>query len=144
MHARETPAERRTFRLLAIIVAAAVVPLLLVVARVGGRDGFVELGQVALTSVLFLGKFVIFLGATDDRIFGPIALALMCVAIDVVFAIALGGGLERLERAPLVGRGLRGARLRALRVVTRYPGLEGIAFLGVVGFVLLPLAATEI
>ena len=69
-------------------------------------------------------------------------MALTVWLIDLLIAFALASGLESFERAPVLGRWLRRARNRAVEVLTQYPRLERMAFLGVVLFVLLPLAAT--
>jgi len=137
----ESRRERLAYRWCALAVLAAVVGALFALWRVAGGDGVVSLAKHALTSVLLLGKFVVFLGLREDGLLDPWSLALLVWLIDLCFAVALAGGLEGLERGVL-GRWLRRARERALEVLDEYPGLGRMAFFGVVAFVLLPLAAT--
>ncbi len=139
---QETRAEKLAFRWCGISVLAALVVCVSETWLTLGPDGLVDLGQMALTSLLVLGKFVIFLGLHDDTPLSIWSLALMVWLIDLAIAFLLAGGLRNLERTPMFGRWLRRARERALIVLGRYPGLERMAYFGVVAFVLLPLAAT--
>jgi uncharacterized membrane protein len=139
---KETLLERAVFRWCGLAVTAGAGAGLWYVWRVAGLGGLGELGSAALTSLLFLGKFVIFLGLRSGSLLSPWTMALMVWVIDVLLAFALASGLENLERAPLLGRWLRRARQRAILILAEYPGLERMAFLGVMAFVLLPLAAT--
>lgn len=142
MTPHESPLERTVFRWCALAVFAGTGVSLWYVWQVAGFGGLGELGSASLTSLLLLGKFVVFLGLHSESPLSPWGLALMVWVIDILLAFALASGLENLERAPLLGRWLRRARRRAMRVLDEYPGLERMAFLGVVAFVCLPLAAT--
>ncbi|MEW6070962.1 MAG: small multi-drug export protein [Planctomycetota bacterium] len=142
MPPRESPLERAAFRWSAVAATGGTLLALLLVWRGAGVAGLAHLGSAAATSILLFGKFVIFLGLHEDYPLSPAVLALLVWMIDVLIAFALASGLERLERAPLLGRWLRRARLRALAVLREYPGLERMAFFGVACFVMLPLAGT--
>ncbi len=137
----ETRLERLTYRWCGLAVLVGVVVGLMQVQRNAGPDGLRELGVHAATSLIFVGKFIIFAGLHDDTP-SPWVLAMMVWLIDLLFAFTFASGLESLERAPVLGRWLRRARRRAIELVAGYPGLERMAFLGVVVLVMLPLAAT--
>lgn len=137
----ETQLERLVFRWCAVAVVGGVALGLFEVHRTAGSEGLREIGVHAATSLLVVGKFIIFAGLHDEAL-SPRVLAIMVWLIDLCFAVVLASGLESLERAPVLGRWLRRARRRAVEVIARYPGLERMAFLGVVAFVMLPLAAT--
>ncbi len=138
----ETRVERAVFRWSGLAVLLGAILGMLRVWQVAGAEGLAALGSAAATSLVVLGKFVIFLGLHDATRLSPWVLALMVWLIDLLIAYGLAVGLEPLERAPLVGRVLRRARTRAVIVLREYPGLERMAFFGVVAFVMLPLAAT--
>jgi len=107
----------------------------------GGVPGLTEIATTAGLSVAVLGKLVIFWGLREGA--PPLAsLALLTLLIDLVFASALTTGLRDLERAPVLGRWLRLSRAQTKRVLREYPGLERLAFFGVVAFMLLPFAGT--
>jgi uncharacterized membrane protein len=137
----ETRLERQLYLTGGLIVVATTAVCLVRVVQVSGWEGLSELGQLAATSMLLLGKFVIFVGLHEDAL-SPWGLALLVWMIDLLVAFALASGLESFERTPVLGRWLLRARLRAVEVVRTYPRLERMAFFGVALFVLLPLAAT--
>lgn len=137
----ETPLERRAFRWSALGALALAAALLAWVHHDGGAARLgAYLGHAGL-SLAIVGKFIVFAGLKEGAP-SPWQLAAMVFMLDLAFAFALGSGLEALERAPLLGRGLRAARGRALEVIQDYPGLERRAFFGVALFVFLPLAGT--
>ncbi len=142
MPAAESRAERLAYRWCFLVVVAGSVLLVSQVWRTAGTEGLASLGGMALTSLLLLGNYVIFVGLRDDSAFSPWGLAVMVWFIDLLIAFSLLSGLERLERAPVLGAWLRSARRKAIDVLTEYPGLERMAFFGVAAFVMLPLAAT--
>lgn len=137
----ETRIQRLAYRWCGLAVLAGIVFELVEVYAASGITGLRELGQLALVSLALVGKFVIFSGLSGETP-SPWALALMVWLIDLAFAFLILSGLEGLERAPGLGAWLRRMRGRALEVLTEYPGLERMAFFGVLLFVLLPLAAT--
>lgn len=141
MRREETRFERSAYRWCGIAVSVGVVVALSEVYSVSGAAGLRELGQLALVSLLLLGKFVIFSGLREGTP-SPWVLAIMVWLIDLMFAFVLLSGLESLERAPMLGAWLRRMRGKAIGVLTEYPGLERMAFFGVLLFVMLPLAAT--
>jgi uncharacterized membrane protein len=138
---RESALERAVFRWLAIVLALASGMLLLWVYWLQGTTQLLQLGGLALGSVLAAGKLVIFAGL------GPHApsiwtIAFTVFAIDMFCALAMAAGLRPLEEAPRIGSWLRSARSRATEVLRDYPGFRRLAFFGVVAFVLSPIAGT--
>jgi uncharacterized membrane protein len=140
------PGESRTetlvYRWCGLSVLAGTLASLVVLHHQAGWEGVRALGALALTSLFVLGKFVIFLGISDEAPLGPFALGLMVWLLDLLCAFALASGLSGFERAPMLGRWLRRARRRSRRVLEDFPRLQRWAFLGVVAFVLLPIAST--
>jgi uncharacterized membrane protein len=135
----ESRAERLVYRWsFAAIYAAAAGGIVWLWLDSGG-GAVAELGTLAATSMLVVGHFIIF---TPNALHGPWSLALMCWLIDVMIAFALASGLESLERTPVLGAWLKRARGRAIQVLSEYPRLERMAFLGVAIFVFLPIAST--
>jgi uncharacterized membrane protein len=122
-------------------LAGACAGYLTYVLATRGWPGLTEIATTAGVSVVVLGKLVIFWGLREGA--PPLAsLAVLTFLIDLVFASVLSSGLRGLERAPLVGRWLRISRARTKEVLREYPGLERLAFFGVVAFILLPFAGT--
>jgi len=137
---RETPAEQLVFRWSFFAVYAAAIGAVAWVWWSAGGGAVAQLGKLALTSLLAVGHFIIFV--PTDLYGGPWTLALMVWMIDVLVAFALASGLSTLERAPVLGGWLRRARGRAVEVLEEYPRLERMAFFGVAVFVFLPIAST--
>jgi uncharacterized membrane protein len=137
----ETPLERRAFHLSIASAALLLAAFFAWVHHDGNESGFVTLFTHAGISLAFAGKFIVFVGLEPGSP-SPWQLAAMVFLLDLFFALLLASGIQQLERMPLLGRGLRKARTRALELSEQYPGLKRSAFLGVTLFVFLPLAAT--
>jgi uncharacterized membrane protein len=120
-------------------VYAAAAGALVWLWRTNGAGAVGALGRLAATSLLLLGKFIIFV---PDDLHAPWSLALMVWLIDLLIAFALASFLDSFERLPVLGRWLRRARGKAVAVLTEYPRIERMAFFGVATFVLLPIAST--
>jgi hypothetical protein len=137
----ETSFERRAYGWSAVaapVLAAAFCAWL----QLDGREsGPLALLTHAGLSLFVVGKFIVFAGLKQGA-FSSWQLAAMVFLMDLFFAFLLASGIQVLERAPWLGRGLRKARARALEVLAEYPGLERRAVLGVALFVFLPLAGT--
>lgn len=88
------------------------------------------------------GKYVIFSGLAPGFPMGPLGLALLCVPVDSVVALALALFLGPLLRVRWIGPRLHAMHLRAREVLSEYPRLQRMAFLGVALFVFLPLPGT--
>ena len=136
-----TRLEELVYRLSGLAIFVAIAATLIRVYQVSGAEELARLIQLALSSLVLVGKYVIFLGLHEDTP-SPWVLAIMVWLIDLVFAFVLSSGLETLERARMTGRWLRNVRRRATLVFERYPRLERMAFFGVVLFVALPLLST--
>jgi uncharacterized membrane protein len=139
--APETSLEQRAFRLAILVYAGLLVVFGLWVHRDGNESGLLAIVAHAGLSLTVVGKFIVFAGLKEGAP-TPWQLAALVVLLDLFFAFLLGAGIERLERAPWLGRGLRKARGRALEVLAEYPGLRRRTFYGVALFVFLPLAGT--
>jgi uncharacterized membrane protein len=140
--ARASRLERLVYRWCALVVVTACAIGVFRLHQVGGAETLAELGRLVATSLLLVGKFVIFVGLHEDSAFSPWSLALVVWLIDLLIAFAMLSGLGTLEQAPVLGSWLRRARRRAQRVLVDYPGFERMAFFGVILYVMMPLAAT--
>jgi len=137
----ESPHERRAFRLAFAAFVALLVLFALWIHQDGNESGLLAIVAHAGLSLTVVGKFIVFAGLKEGAP-SPWQLAALVVLLDLFFAFLLGAGIERLERAPWLGQGLRKARGRALEVLGEYPGLKRRTFYGVALFVFLPLAGT--
>jgi uncharacterized membrane protein len=139
--ATETPLEERAFRWALGAYLGLLVAFGLWVHHDGNPSGLAAIVAHAGISLLVAGKFIVFAGLKEGA---PSIwqLAAMVVLLDFFFAFLLAIGIEHLERAPLLGKGLRKARGRALGILAEYPGLRRRTFYGVALFVFLPLAGT--
>ncbi len=142
MAKEETRAERLVYQWSFAAVYLGAVVGVAVLWRTSGTSAVWELFALGATSMVLLGKFIIFAHLREEVTLGPWSMALMVWHIDLLVAFAILSGLESFERTPVLGRWLRRARNRAVEVLTEYPRLERMAFFGVVLFVLLPIAAT--
>lgn len=137
----ESASERRNFLLSLWSFVALVVLFALWVHHDGNESGLLAIVAHAGLSLTVVGKFIVFAGLKEGAP-SPWQLATLVVLMDLFFAFLLGAGIERLERAPWLGQGLRKARGRALEILSEYPGLKRRTFYGVALFVFLPLAGT--
>ncbi|MEQ1892362.1 MAG: small multi-drug export protein [Planctomycetota bacterium] len=139
--ATETPFEQRAFRWTLGAYLALVLVFGLWVHRDGNESGLLAIVAHAGLSLTVVGKFIVFAGLKEGAP-SPWQLAVLVVLMDLFFAFVLAIGIERMERAPWLGKGLRKARGRALEILGEYPGLKRRTFYGVALFVFLPLAGT--
>ncbi|HEX6883260.1 MAG TPA: small multi-drug export protein [Planctomycetota bacterium] len=137
----ESPRDRRLYRTSLAVALGLAAAFFAWVHHDGNESGLLAIVGHAGLSLTFVGKFIVFAGLTEGAP-SPWQLAGMVFLLDMLFAFALASGIEALERAPLLGRGLRHARTRAQEVLAEYPGLQRRAFFGVALFVFLPLAGT--
>lgn len=137
----ESPRDRRLYRTSLAVTLGLATAFFAWVHHDGNESGLLAIVGHAGLSLTFVGKFIVFAGLTEGAP-SPWQLAGMVFLLDMLFAFALASGIEALERAPLLGRGLRHARARAQEVLAEYPGLQRRAFFGVSLFVFLPLAGT--
>lgn len=139
--ASESPLEQRAFRASLCAYLGLLVAFGLWVHRDGNESGLLAIVAHAGLSLTVVGKFIVFAGLKEGAP-SHWQLATLVVLLDLFFAFLLGAGIERLERAPWLGQGLRKARGRAVEVLAEYPGLKRRTFYGVALFVFLPLAGT--
>jgi hypothetical protein len=137
----ESPRDRRLYRASLALGLGLFAAYFAWIHYDGNESGLLAIVGHAGVSLAFMGKFIVFAGLTEGAP-TPWQLAGMVFLLDLAFAFALASGIELLERAPFLGRGLRAARTRATELLAEYPGLERRAFFGVALFVFLPLAGT--
>lgn len=137
----ESPLEQRAFRWALGTYLGLMLAFGLWVHHDGNESGLLAIVAHAGLSLTVVGKFIVFAGLKEGAP-SPWQLAALVVLMDLFFAFLLAVGIERLERAPWLGKGLRKARGRALEILGEYPGLKRRTFYGVALFVFLPLAGT--
>lgn len=138
---QESVLERRAFAWSALTSLALFAGFFTWVHLDGNESGLLAIVTHAGLSLAFVGKFIVFAGLKEGAP-SPWQLASMVFLMDLFFALLLASGIQFLERAPFLGKGLRRARERALEILAQYPGLARRAFYGVALFVFLPLAGT--
>jgi uncharacterized membrane protein len=136
-----TSLERAVHRWSVLAYVLALAAYLAWMHQTHGSEGLLHLAGLAGSSLLLLGKFIVFAGLKEGQP-RPWELAILVFLLDLSFGFLLTSRAELLERIPLVGRGLRLARRKARLALVTYPGLARQAFLGVALYVFLPLAAT--
>lgn len=138
---RRSPLENVAYRWCALGYVLAAATYVAWMHQTHGQDGLWQLAGLAGSSLLVVGKFIVFVGLKDGGP-RPFELAILVFLLDLSFGFLLTSRAELLDRAPLLGRGLRLARIKAQKSLVAYPGLARQAFFGVVLYVFLPLAAT--
>ncbi|MCC6406203.1 MAG: small multi-drug export protein [Planctomycetes bacterium] len=133
--------EQRTFVWTAITVLIAFATFMAIETALKGSGGLGTLGVMAV-SFQVAGKFLIFSGLHPDVPFRPFEIATFSLLFDLLIAVVLATGIERLTRLPVVGPMLANARAKSHEILIRYPGLKRTAFWGVALFVFLPLPAS--
>jgi uncharacterized membrane protein len=133
--------ERRTFLWTALVVSLAFVAFVGGETFLEGTVGLYTLGGMAV-SFQIVGKFLIFGGLHPDSPFRPFEIATFSLLFDLIIAVVLASGIERLTRLPVVGPMLASARAKSHEILVDYPGLKRTAFWGVALFVFLPLPAS--
>jgi len=96
----------------------------------------------AFTLATLPGKYVIFSGLVPGAPLAPWGLAALAVLVDFVIATSLAMFLGLLARWPFAARRLKAVHERTEAVLTEYPRLRRMAFLGTMLFVYLPLPAS--
>jgi uncharacterized membrane protein len=141
--APETARERRRFHLLAAICASVALGSLVLLVL---QQGWGSLGRVSAVagSAQFVGKWLIFVGAKQDNIygFGPWGLSYAIFVFDLLIGVLLNTFLPQLEKLPVVGGWIVKTRLKAASHYDEYPKLRRMAWTGVTLWVFLPLPAS--
>jgi uncharacterized membrane protein len=106
------------------------------------RDHAGAVWAQAFTLATLPGKYVIFSGLVPGAPIAPWGLAVLAVLVDFVIATSLAMFLGLLARWPFAARRLKAVHERTEAVLTEYPRLRRMAFLGTVLFVYLPLPAS--
>ncbi len=118
---------------------------LLAAIFVGDPVLFRKLVAVALGSFFFLGRFVILLGESGDappRLLRPSELVALVIYMDLAVAVLLSFHMSAAYRFPYVGSRLRALEADGRAVLAANRWMRRMTFLGVVAFVMFPLAAT--
>jgi uncharacterized membrane protein len=116
-----------------------------ILLSVGVFRDWSALGSLVITVVTTFfaaGKFIILTGAADLTEFGPWELALMVFAMDVITASLLAFNLDVFYRIPQMGPSLRRLQDYGRYTLRKKPWLRRLSFVGIVFFVLFPVAAT--
>jgi uncharacterized membrane protein len=109
------------------------------------HDHFRNLLAAALATFFFLGRFVILLGDASQgqsQLFYAWELTAMVFYMDLVVAVLLSFHLSLVFRVPRLGARLRILEADGRFVLSENPWMRRATFLGVVAFVMFPLAAT--
>ena len=130
-------ADDRRFPPLALAVLLGTTFLVGAHAASGGWSALARLPAVAGT--VWLSRLAILGSAIDGNPWGPWSLALVAWVLDLLAASILLSGLGQLDRMPVSGAWLRRMRLRAMRTLLKYPGLERTALFGVALLVFIPI-----
>ncbi|GAB4523874.1 MAG: hypothetical protein Tsb0020_42180 [Haliangiales bacterium] len=106
------------------------------------RGATLELIGLIPASVFAVGKFLPIWGVTGQSHFSPWQLGCLIWAMDTVTILTMVYGLELLYRIPGLEAGLRRIQVNAGLVLSAYPRIRRAAVIGVVLFVLFPIAGT--
>lgn len=129
-------------RVLVLGGVGACVCLAIVLGLVYARKPTLELLGLIPASVFAAGKFLPLWGITGQSHFSPWELGLLIGIMDTVTVLVLVYGLEALYRVRRVKAGLTRVQANAGLVLTVYPRIRRAAVIGVVLFVLFPIAGT--
>jgi uncharacterized membrane protein len=129
-------------RLLVLGGAGSAVLVALVLGLILAHEATLELVGLVPASMFVVGKFLPLWGVTDRSHFGPYELGMVIWALDTVTAIVWVYALEGLVRFERLRRGIERIREGAALVLEAYPGIRKAAVLGLIMFVLFPVAGT--
>lgn len=104
-----------------------------------------KLVPTALATFLLLGRFVILLGengAGSAQLFHARELLAMVLYMDLTVAVLLSFHLSAAFKLPYFGPRLRAVEADGRFILASNPWMRRLTFLGVVAFVMFPLAAT--
>ena len=115
-----------------------------------GADYMLRLAGTVLSTFFFFGRFVIVLGATREtqeigealRNFSAEKLFLLVLYMDVMVATVLSCHVGVLFRLPRIGQWMRTLVEDGRYILETNPWMKRATFIGIVMFVLFPLAAT--
>jgi len=106
------------------------------------RESTVELVGLVPMTQLAVGKFLPLWGISGESNFGPYELGLVIWVMDTLNVVVLVYALEGLYRIRPLKRALTRIQANAGLVLTAYPAMRRAALVGVVLFVLFPVAGT--
>jgi uncharacterized membrane protein len=115
--------------------------LLLVFGAAHGMPRLLSLVVTAVTAFFAAGKFIILTGVGHPDL-GPWELAAMVFYMDVITAFLLAFNLDVIYRIPRVGPALNSLQDYGRYTLRENPRLRKLSFVGLVLFVLFPVAAT--
>ncbi len=105
-------------------------------------DRIAELAGLLPASALFAGKFLPLWSVSGKSSFSPWELGLVIWVMDTASVVLIVYSIEGIEKWRWLQRGLGKMRSNARLVVTAYPRIKKAAVVGVVLFVLFPVAGT--
>lgn len=114
----------------------------LLVGLLYAHDATVELVGLIPASIVAVGKFLPLWGIGGRSHFNPWELGLVIWVLDTLTVLIVVYGLELFYRFPALKRILAKVQGNASLVLAAYPGIRRAAVVGVVLFVLFPVAGT--
>ena len=129
-------------RLLVLGGLAAVLGTGIVLGLVFARDATIELFGLVPASFVAVGKFLPLWGITGKSQFGPYELGLVIWVMDTFNVILFIYALDGFARVPALRRWLTRVQANASLVLDAYPRLRRTSRIGLVLFVLFPVAGT--
>lgn len=129
-------------RLTVLGTAAGLLLSALVLGLTYSHDATIELLGLLPASMLAIGKFLPLWGIGGQSNFNPWELGLVIWGLDTWTVLVVVYGLEGLNRIGPIKRALGRFQTNASLVLAAYPAMRKAAVVGVVMFVLFPLAGT--
>ncbi len=129
-------------RLVVLGSLAGIIALTIALGFAYAPDLALELAGLIPASVFAMGKFLPLWGITGQSQFSPWELGLVIWVLDTITVIILVYALEALYQLRPFKRMLHRVQTNAGLVLTAYPRIRRVAVVGVVLFVLFPVAGT--
>ncbi|HUH04024.1 MAG TPA: small multi-drug export protein [Kofleriaceae bacterium] len=129
-------------RVIVLGTGSAIVLAGLVLGLVFANSATLELMTLVPLSMFAVGKFLPLWGLNPDSAFSPWALGLVIWAVDTATVLFIVYALEGLYRLKRLKRAIDKVQSNAGLVLTAYPRIRKGAVIGVMLFVLFPLAGT--
>jgi uncharacterized membrane protein len=114
----------------------------LVLGLIYAHDATIELLGLVPASIFAIGKFLPLWGIGGNSHFNPWQLGLVIWVLDTYTVITVVYGLEALYRIRPLERALARVQTNASLVLAAYPRIRRAAVVGVIVFVLFPVAGT--
>ncbi|MCA9059112.1 MAG: small multi-drug export protein [Planctomycetaceae bacterium] len=128
--------------------ATGIVLLLAVIWMARGWEAVHQLALTMVATFFFVGRFIILLPHSDPatadyyRFFTATDLAVIVFAMDAATAVLVSYHMGMLFHLPFLGKRLRILTLDGQHLVESQPWMRRMTILGVILFVMLPIAST--